>query len=338
MEIVRWIIRVALSCALIIIAFVVTVPIGAIAWVLGLLSTLKLLDQSLQWWRTGSWPQYPLSAILQSQDIMVPHSDWIILQKIANFVLSIDAAVIGLPMALCAYAFVTQVLAWMADLTKALTPKAGAVAPAQPPLHEYIPAPLLLRLDATVAAGDLQEANAAHTRGDYATALRLLRPLAEQGHASAQTNLGIMYVNGRGVPQNYAEAASWFRKAADQGHDKAQHNLGVLYDFAQGAPQNYAEAARWYRLAADQGNAGSQYNLGILYANGQGVPQDYVIAHMLLNLSAAQGYEGAAKGRDSVAKNMVREQIAEAQTRAREWMDARKGAPRPAGSNLGRGL
>jgi TPR repeat protein len=115
-----------------------------------------------------------------------------------------------------------------------------------------------------------------------------------------------MYVNGRGVPQNYAEAARWFRRAADQGHDMAQHNLGVIYDFAQGVPQNYAEAARWYRAAADQGNAGSQYNLGVLYAKGQGVPQDYVIAHMLLNLSAAQGYEGAANGRDIVAKNMPR--------------------------------
>ena len=38
-----------------------------------------------------------------------------------------------------------------------------------------------------------------------------------QGAASAQYNLGFMYLNGQGVPQNYAEAAKWYRKAAVQG-------------------------------------------------------------------------------------------------------------------------
>ena len=67
---------------------------------------------------------------------------------------------------------------------------------------------------------------AAAQRGDYATALKLLRPLAEQGHADAQHNLGVMYINGRGVPQDYAEAVKWFRLAAEQGHAVAQYNLG----------------------------------------------------------------------------------------------------------------
>ncbi len=50
------------------------------------------------------------------------------------------------------------------------------------------------------------EAVAAYQRGDYATALREFRPLAEQGNAGAQHNLGVMYYNGHGVPQDYAEA------------------------------------------------------------------------------------------------------------------------------------
>ena len=57
---------------------------------------------------------------------------------------------------------------------------------------------LLLSLAAPVAAGPLEDATAAYDRGDYATALRLLRPLADQGDASAQFNLGVMYDNGRG--------------------------------------------------------------------------------------------------------------------------------------------
>jgi hypothetical protein len=64
-------------------------------------------------------------------------------------------------------------------------------------------------------AGPLDDAQAAYNRGDYATALQLIRPLADQGDARAQSILGLMYESGRGVPQDYAEAVKWYRKAAD---------------------------------------------------------------------------------------------------------------------------
>jgi TPR repeat protein len=70
---------------------------------------------------------------------------------------------------------------------------------------------------------------AAAGRGDYAAALRLWRPLADQGDAAAQYNLGLMYVDGHGVAQDDAAAVSWFRKAADQGYADAQYNLGLMY-------------------------------------------------------------------------------------------------------------
>jgi hypothetical protein len=76
-------------------------------------------------------------------------------------------------------------------------------------------------------AGLFEDGLAAHKRGDYATALKLWRPLAEQGLADAQYTLGIMYANGRGVAQNYAEALKWYRMAAEQGNVAAQCNLGV---------------------------------------------------------------------------------------------------------------
>jgi uncharacterized protein len=47
-------------------------------------------------------------------------------------------------------------------------------------------------------------------------------------------DLGAMYANGQGVPQDYAEAVSWFRKAADQGVAAGQYNLGVMYRDGQG--------------------------------------------------------------------------------------------------------
>jgi uncharacterized protein len=66
----------------------------------------------------------------------------------------------------------------------------------------------------SAAAGPIEDAGAAYTKGDYATTLRLLRPLAEQGNASAQVRLGFLYHKGRGVTQDYAAAMSWYLKAA----------------------------------------------------------------------------------------------------------------------------
>src|SRR5437660_1796183 len=109
-----------------------------------------------------------------------------------------------------------------------------------------------LSFAAPVAAGP-RDINDAIAKGDYATALRLLRPLADQGDAQAQYNLGVMYDDGQGVPQNDAEAMKWYRKAAEQGEDRAQNNLASMYASGQGVPQNYAEAMKWFRRAADQG-------------------------------------------------------------------------------------
>ena len=66
---------------------------------------------------------------------------------------------------------------------------------------------------ATSAWAGFDEGMAAYERGDYATALEEWLPLAEQGNVAAQSNLGVMYTNGHGVPQNYAEAAKWYRAA-----------------------------------------------------------------------------------------------------------------------------
>jgi uncharacterized protein len=95
-----------------------------------------------------------------------------------------------------------------------------------------------------------------------------MRPLAEQGDAKAQFNLGIMYDKGRGVPQDYATAASWWRKSAKQGFAIAQFKLGGLYYEGRGVPQDHATAVSWYRKSAEQGNASAQASLGITYAVG----------------------------------------------------------------------
>ncbi len=144
-----------------------------------------------------------------------------------------------------------------------------------------------LSLAAPVMAGPFEDGIAAYERADYDTALRLWRPLADLGNVSAQFNLGLMYKNGEGVPQDYAKALKWYRKAADQG------------------------------------NAGAQTNLGLMYENGEGVPQDYVEAHKWLNIvgtkKSVPDSELMRKARDTLASKMTPAQIAEAQRLAREW-------------------
>ena len=160
-------------------------------------------------------------------------------------------------------------------------------------MRKFFPAIALLLvfgLSAPVLAGPFEDGLMAYYTDDYATAMRLFRPLADQGDASAQNILGRMYVKGQGVPQDYAAAV------------------------------------KWYRLAADHGDAVAQFNLGFMYENGQGVPQDYVQAHKWSNLSAAGASTDeknvrdlAVKNRDMVAAKMTPAQIAEAQKLASAW-------------------
>jgi uncharacterized protein len=120
-------------------------------------------------------------------------------------------------------------------------------------------------------AGQLDDGQAAIERGDYTTAMRLLRPLADRGDTKAQYNLGWMYDNGQGVARDYALALVWYRKAADLDNADAQYNLGLLYAHGQGVPQDYAQAVMWFRKSADLDNAYAQFDLGWMYAYGQGV-------------------------------------------------------------------
>ena len=90
--------------------------------------------------------------------------------------------------------------------------------------------------------------------------------------ALAQSNLGLMYTTGEGVPEDDAEAVRWYRLAAEQGVARAQYSLGFKYATGAGVPQDDVEAVRWYRLAADQGEANAQNNLGLMYETGTGRP------------------------------------------------------------------
>ena len=137
------------------------------------------------------------------------------------------------------------------------------------------------------AAGQFEDAAAAYHRKDYQTAIRLWKPLAEQGDAKAQYNLGVLDAKGRGVPQNYAKAVKWFYKAAEQGYAKAQNNLGIMYNKGWGVKKDYVQAQMWFRLAAISGDASAIKSLDRLRrlmtpaqaAKAQKLATEWVTAH-----------------------------------------------------------
>lgn len=137
---------------------------------------------------------------------------------------------------------------------------------------------------------DVQQGVRAELSGDYATAIAILGPLADQGDARAQLHMGVMCSNGQGIPKDYAKALYWYHLAATQGLAEAQYNIGVMYDEGKGVPQDDANAIEWFSKPAAQGLAEAQYNIGLAYLQGRtGVPVDYAKAFSWLSKAAAQG-------------------------------------------------
>jgi hypothetical protein len=183
---------------------------------------------------------------------------------------------------------------------------------------------VVLGLSVPVQA-DYGAGRTAFNHGDYAAALREWRPLAEQGHATAQFWLGYMYNFGRGVAKDDAEAVKWYRKAAEQGEAQAQFNLSVMYEYGRGVAKDDAEAVRWYRKVAAQEQyqyqqAHAQFELGRMYHEGRGVAQDDAQAVRWYRKAAEQGGEVGKRADQHLAKLNV--SIA-------EEADAGHGADRP---------
>jgi TPR repeat protein len=153
------------------------------------------------------------------------------------------------------------------------------------PLRSLVTAiSLLIWSVSAVTAQDWQKAYEAPLVWDFQAASQEWRPLAEQGNATAQYNLGFMYNNGEGVLQDYAEAV------------------------------------KWYRLAAEQGNADAQYKLGVMYTNSRGVLQSNAMAHMWFNIASANGHDKASTMRDYRASLMANADVSKAQKMARECL------------------
>ncbi len=156
---------------------------------------------------------------------------------------------------------------------------------------------LLLLAAAKPAAADFAAASEAFDAGDYASALRAWRPLAELGDARAQFGLGVIYdEGGDDVEQDHALAALWYRKAAEQGLAEARFNLGNLYRLGRGVEKDARQAVAWYLKASTQGLAPAQYNLAVSYETGNGAARNYTVAAKWYLEAAKQGHTDAQIG------------------------------------------
>ena len=113
---------------------------------------------------------------------------------------------------------------------------------------------LLLTLHSVLAA-DFKKGLDAAKKGNFETALKEWRPLAEQGDLYAQYNLGLMYDYGGGVIEDYTLAVYWYRQAAEQSHAKGQYSIGYMYASGRGIAKDDTQAVYWFRKAAEQGEA-----------------------------------------------------------------------------------
>jgi len=112
----------------------------------------------------------------------------------------------------------------------------------------------------SASAGPLRAAEAAYASGNYTRAATLFLDLAARGNVIAQSRLGYMYYQGRGVPQNHYVAALWYRCAAGEGYPPAAYSLGLQYDKGQGVPQDYVLAYTWLNLAVASSSRQQYYS------------------------------------------------------------------------------
>lgn len=126
--------------------------------------------------------------------------------------------------------------------------------------HSFLALVLVLAGSVTVTAADFAIGMRAYEIGDFEAAIRELLPLAEQGEANAQYQMGLIYHNGDGVSQSYKDAVTWFRRSAEQGHIDAQVALGQMFFDGKGIAQDLTMAYVWLNLAVAQGD--DEFGLG----------------------------------------------------------------------------
>jgi TPR repeat protein len=163
---------------------------------------------------------------------------------------------------------------------------------------------------------------AAAASGDFATAVAVWRPLAEQGWPPAQASFGACLAEGLGTPRDLHAAADWFSRAARSGDAIGQRRLATLiYRGEGGAAQDDVAAAELYRLAAEQGDAAAQDMLSWMLLAGEGADPDPLEARRWALAAAEQGVAGGMTRLGLMARDGIGMEP-DAEEAARWWYEA----------------
>lgn len=116
----------------------------------------------------------------------------------------------------------------------------------------------------------------------------------------------------------------WYQvmHAGDDGIDLSVAERGIFnYSVENFSNESYANAYEGFRELADRHSTVSQYFLGVMYLKGYGVLQDFIQAHIWFNIAASRGNKKARVHLEQITLQMSAEQVAEAQKKAREWVE-----------------
>jgi len=190
--------------------------------------------------------------------------------------------------------------------------------------HILFLAPIFLAVSVTPGRADLASGKRAYEQGNYAAALKELRPLADHGNADAQVLLGLMYNQGRGVPLDLSQAEKWYKASAHQGNAQAECQLGSMYLKKDPAP-----GLKLLKLSAEQGFADCYLILGLAYMNmdTKDAPRDLVQADMWLSLAIAHNDPLGPSQRARCERHMTRDQILKARAMATAWKPKTNSGP-----------
>lgn len=139
--------------------------------------------------------------------------------------------------------------------------------------------------------------------------------------ANVQFRKGLQFAN-EGATQDYARAAEWYRKAADQSHALAQFNLGMMYANGQGVARDDAQSLLWFAKAAFGGDGAAQFKMGSschrasLNGKPEHASESRLEAYKWFQLAAAQGYQGSDAARATLIHKMTRADVVEGIKRA----------------------
>lgn len=147
-----------------------------------------------------------------------------------------------------------------------------------------------------------------------------LTQCANKDSVEAQYNLGVIYYQGKIVPQDYKKAFEWYSKAAKKGDTKSQYNLGWIYYQGNGVKQDYKKSFEWYLKVAQKGDVKAQHNIGWMFMEGKGAKKDKVLAYKWINIAASQGVLNSIQVRDELAKSMTSAQIEKAKKMSADWL------------------